>query len=604
MKKQMFSLFAVCLATIGSARTITVTTVADAYPTGPEGSLRAALAEATDGDIITFDSNIASETITVVAVDEKNADTSFLVNHAVTIKGPEGGITIASKWTGDINTADSRDYGARLFLVQGNVGQAVFDGIRFYHGNARQWGNHGGGKYSGGACGVEGPAKFQNCTFDTCAFTTGASSSNYNHGGGAICANADLEISNCVFTNCAVGDCNGFVGGAVYISSPDANTAVHLTIEDTDFLDCFSYRNGGALGVENNVASVSVKRTRFLRCYQDKGTGVYGGAVYVNNVQAGTPVLFEDCAFRENKLFLRTSDGNGGEHGGAIYAKHGRLILNRCEFYGNRARACGGAIAVRDGNSTVTAVNCTFNYNACGSHGGAADVRTGSYFVNCTFAGNRVWKVGDSTESASAYISGTCMMLNCCSVYCPNVNGWINKKATLNQMDTDRYVGFNGNPTKVNCLWGNDYIPVTKLGDESNVETASKLFTDYAYWESPMIRAYGDTEGVTLPNTTVVYPLITDNSKNPNQPRVVSIVKDGLLDGTGYLVKANADFSYIAYLADKGATWTDFYGTDDGTAQLITADQRGIAYYNGKTPIGAATYAESSPITGLLIIVR
>ena len=112
-----------------------------------------------------------------------------------------------------------------------------------------------------------------------------------------------------------------------------------------------------------------------------------------------------------------------------------------------------------------------------------------------------------------------------------------------------------------------------------------------------MIRAYGDTEGVTLPNTVVVYPPITDNPKNPNQPRVVGIVKGGMLDGTGYPVKANADFSYIAYSADNGATWTDFYGTDDGTAQLITADQRGIAYYKGKTPIGAATFAQAAGLT-------
>ena len=54
MKKLLVLATACAAAVVGFSKTITVTSTADTFPDAAEGSLRAALANAEDGDTITF----------------------------------------------------------------------------------------------------------------------------------------------------------------------------------------------------------------------------------------------------------------------------------------------------------------------------------------------------------------------------------------------------------------------------------------------------------------------------------------------------------------------------------------------------------------------
>lgn len=608
MKKLLVLATACAAAVVGFAKTITVTSTADEFPTKDgvldpaqltTGTLRWALANAEDGDTIDFDASLAGGTITVKGVCEVNPkqDASMLVNKGVTIVGPVGGITIDSNYKNG-----GQDDGGRLFNVPAGIASKVtFSGIRFYRGNGRGWGAAGNKNFPGGACYVGSPVKFVNCVFDECrnalpAFTkTGV-----DNGGGAILAAADLELDGCSFLGCGL-NAGGNWGGAIMLAG-DPSSPLVFAAKDTSFTDCYGYAYGGAMWIHTGVSSATFDSCSFVRC-AIRANDMRGGAIYADPA-AGTKVRFDDCVFRENSLY------NQG-WGGAIFGTRGKWVFNRCEFYRNMGAQCGGAIALREGANgepECIAVNCTFCQNWCGNHGGAADVRNGSYFVNCTFAGNRVTNPSGSTASPSIYIASTCKLLNCCSVYAFNCNGWLsNSKDT--PVPTGNFNGFDGGArTLVNCLTS-DYMPVLDLDNEEQLRNMSSLFTGYEYWEYPLpncnpcaTNGTGNTIGYWKPeNKKVTTPTITDDQKHPELPRVCGIMKGGLLDGMGYPVKANADFSYIAYSADNGATWTAFYGTDDGTAQLITADQRGVPYRKGKTPIGAATVESAA---GSFIFIR
>jgi hypothetical protein len=81
--------------------------------------------------------------------------------------------------------------------------------------------------------------------------------------------------------------------------------------------------------------------------------------------------------------------------------------------------------------------------------------------------------------------------------------------------------------------------------------------------------------------------------------RVIEIAKEGPLDGTGYYVKHSEDWADIIYSKD-GSKWTTLLGSNDKATIPLTADQRGVAYKNGKPPIGAATF--EPPLAFMILI--
>ena len=110
----LLSTFALALPAL--AATLTVTSTDDTSPTATAGSLRAALANAADGDTITFDSSIAGQTITIAGTLAAAADTSLVIDgKALTIAGPQGGITINGGW--NYTESEESNAGSRIFLV-------------------------------------------------------------------------------------------------------------------------------------------------------------------------------------------------------------------------------------------------------------------------------------------------------------------------------------------------------------------------------------------------------------------------------------------------------------------------------------------------------
>lgn len=581
-KKSILFILAACASACFS-KTITVTTVEDSYPVGPDGSLRAALAAADGGDTITFSDSLKGRTIAMVSVNAAGDDTSLVIDKPVTIDG--NGVIIDGGWNGVAKS----DAGGRIFLVPESVGKVTIRNLTMQNGHGRGWNNAGNRYFQGGAMCALSPVRFENCSFirngsgDQTAFAP------TERGGGAIYAQADIELQSCtLLTNCIPCGSSSY-GGAIYMAA--GSLEARKCVFDANYSESFC----GAVYAGPDAASVLFEDCNAGHSYCAGGNGVHGGFMWTKISKGeGKFVRFARCTFRDN--YLR----NSGGHGGVLYAEGtAPVTITDCEFADNRAHTGG---SVRSHGQPTVYLNCTFTGGGMtgDTWGPAIDLRDLSYVINCTFGGNVFLNNQNSSGGSATASGGSVTYLNCVFAYnYRNVGDGV-ADAVKTNVDIGK---FSGGWTLVNTI-GNgkcadgatDVVYASSLDD---VESASKLFADYRMVDTVKIYA----SDVKLKGE-FVFPAFAADPKGKYRSRVFAPVKDGLLDGSGYPVKVNADYTHICYSPDGGRTWTDLYkngAPDDSTLALVAADQRGVAYYRGRTPIGAAT---PDPVAGTMITIR
>ena len=578
IKRAILTLVVSCVSTLVVAKTITVTSTADTFPEAAAGSLRAALAAAEDGDTITFDASLAGKTITTADSNTKSQDTSLVVDKAVTIVGPEGGITIDG---GAVK--NSNDVGSRIFLVPAGVqGEVVLRNLELVHGHARNWNSLGGAFIYGGAVCAYSPVWIDKCDIHDCysrfqpsgqgqiiawgpvLYTETAVritdtviednmhvSGSYSYGGALLVNGGSLTMKNVV----ARRNTTGSWGGGLLFATADSA----LRLEDCQIEECSANNDAGAIRIITKAG----------------GNG------------ADVDRVFKRCSFR--RCF--TTSGNGG----AILCDEnvsGRCIFDGCEFDDCNA-GWGGAIRLNSPYGVF--INCTFRLCNGNEWGPALDLRGGASIVNCTFVGCFDTKNANDTSAAVFICGGYVNILN--SVGAFNYYKALNDPAVDD--DAHKYGGtrYIFNSVINAAVWG-----------ARDTKTA-----DFDCFKTPVFSGEIETiSSIRIRNVpqslarACDIPTWDPDPKGRYASKVIGIVKDGLLDGTGWPVKVNADYTHICYSADGGVTWTDLYknGTpDDSTLALIASDQRGVPYKNGIPPIGAATYAGASSI-GLIIVVR
>lgn len=155
--------------------------------------------------------------------------------------------------------------------------------------------------------------------------------SDYPHTGAAILVRGGT-VTNCVFYNCR---------------TPSENAA----IKDTDNLQI---ENCGAVML---IGEATVADSFFTNCFSQAGSGANGG--------------------------------------GAIQVNRGHGVIRNCDFYGNTARASGGAIHVPTARGATAEIwNCTFRNNqgsGYNGYGGAVSGGgAGTVLYNCLVEGNYV----------------------------------------------------------------------------------------------------------------------------------------------------------------------------------------------------------------------
>lgn len=575
MKNAIAFLASVCAMGSCFAATITVTSTADDYPTAPEGSLRAALAAAQDGDTITFAPELAGQTIAIVGVGTAKADTSLVIGKAVTIEG--NGVIVDGGWNG----VSKSDAGARIFLVPADVGSVTIRNLTMQNGHGRGWNGGSGWGFSnqyfqGGAMCALSPVRFENCTFIHNAAADETAHAPGIRGGGAIYAETDVEICGCFFERNTIPSGSTSYGGAIFMVNG------MLTIDNTAFDDDYSSSyGGGAIALSNG--GLTIVNTVFDGVHSSNS----GGVIFV--LGSSSPMLIKDSVFRNTYC--------SSENGGAIYVKNSGkaqyLTLVNCEF-SNISSGSNGGIARIEDNAQLRAINCSFVNSSAVNWGSSFDIRNIGYFVNCTFTGAMDCGGQGTSQNGGVVLFGGSGFLNCVEV--GNV-----LHAKTSDFVTNRGIArynTSSSPTYYRCIANGLQVDRATPLDLA----ADSIFAD-PFETRNTIQHCGGTQTLYQ---DFDFPVLAADPENVYRSRVVAPAKGGILDGTGYPVKTNDDYSHVCFSMDDGNTWTDLYkdaSADDSSLKLIAADQRGVPYAGGKTPIGAATVAGESSKPGLMFYV-
>ncbi|WP_071517079.1 calcium-binding protein [Geitlerinema sp. PCC 9228] len=339
------------------------------------GSLREAIASASAGDTILFDSSLSNATI--------SPDSQLEIDKDLTINGENApGLTL----DGQENT--------RLFHLQSN-NHLTLNHLTLSNGYTDEKGgailteqqstltvknsefhNHTAG--SGGAIfsGYRSTATITNSLFDGNDSTSGDA----ERSGGAIASASDGEITvlGSEFTNNS-----GINGGAINV------VHTNLVVENSTFQNNQSTANGS-----------------------NAETRGYGGAIYTDGASpndGGTTagnIIIRNSHFENN-----TGEGQGGGAFLFVYDDDEMLVENST-FTGNeiaespRGDALGGGL--RAGNGKLTIRQTTFAENISGSQGGGLWIgeTTPTTIVNSTFSANQA----KSSDGSSGL--GGAMMVN------------------------------------------------------------------------------------------------------------------------------------------------------------------------------------------------
>ncbi|MEG4264202.1 DUF4347 domain-containing protein, partial [Microcoleus sp. POL1_C1] len=398
----------------GDLATIVVANNSDSGP----GSLRAAIATAVAGDIITFAPGLASQTITLTS-----GQLDIPAGKNITIDGAAApGLTISGNNASraffvNANVATATNFAVKNLIITngkttdrgGAIGTTdevnlTVENVQFNNNVADQ----GGGAIFG---------NFNNTLTVTNSKFNGnvATSANDERGAGAI---GFLSFKTFTVTNSDFTNNKGINGGAInslqgkltidnsrFIGN-DTTAAVYATGQNNPFLRGF----GGAVYTDRasnpSEASGTIKITNSV--FQDnKGRGEGGAAYLFTGSQ--DKVILEKSTFQNNEILGLPNGGNPG-NGGAVTilsdSTNQGLTIANTTFAGNKAGNQGGGLWMRNAPTTIT--NSTFSGNstayAAGDFnklGGAMTLGAPTTILNTTIADNSAGWVGGGIFAAA-----------------------------------------------------------------------------------------------------------------------------------------------------------------------------------------------------------
>lgn len=287
------------------AAVLTVTSTANSGT----GSLREAVASATDGDTITFDPAILPATIAITS--------PIIIDNDLRIEGP--GDTLLTLDAGGVSG------NTRIFEIGVNASVSL-SGLTLYNGWLQ---SDGGGIYNEGTLTINHSTLFQNYAF--------------NGRGGAIFNLGTLTINHSIVST------NGSLyggGGGIYSEGM-------VTINNSTFIgNEASFAEGGGIYGEFETTLIITNSTFF------GNSAEYGGAIF----NSGSSLLtLDNNTFSGNSAIL---------FAGGIYNVGSTLTIRNNTFYANTAPVGGG---IYNFFATSSVINTLFGNSACiglptGSH--------------------------------------------------------------------------------------------------------------------------------------------------------------------------------------------------------------------------------------------
>ncbi|MBN1218620.1 MAG: hypothetical protein JXM69_06820 [Anaerolineae bacterium] len=335
-----------------------VTNASDSDP----GSLRQAIADASDGDTITFNGDYTIYLNSTLVIDKRlTIDGS---GHAVTVSGDSGG-------------DGSPD--VRVFYIQ-NTAIATLTHLSIVSGTA----DYGGGIYnnygtltiisstlSGNSASGQGGGIYNNGTLTV---ISGIFSGNSTSGqGGGIYHNMDmLTVISSTFSGNSSDD-----GGGIY------NYAGTVSVQNSTLSGNSANWWGGGISVWGGTLTV-ISSTLSGNLASDQGGGIYtfniGDTVSVQNSTLSGNLAFDGGGIYHEggtlTVISSTLSGNSADYGGGIEIAGGTVNVQNSTLSGNSATGTtdwygGGAIDQWEGISLI--INSTIVSNTAAYSGGGRD---------------------------------------------------------------------------------------------------------------------------------------------------------------------------------------------------------------------------------------
>ncbi len=361
------------------------------------GSLRAAIAQAGNGDTIQFNLAAGSRTITLTSgellidpgknliidgaaapgltLSGNNASRIFHLNsnavQSLTVKN----MILANAYTNEFGGAIKTEY----------RGVLVVDNVQFNSNVA----DRGGGAIFGS---FEGNVTVTNSQFTGNRATAG----NDERGAGAISfyGTGNLTVQGSTFTNNlginggAINSLNGtlLVENSTFVGN-DVSAATVATGQANPTLRGY----GGAIYTDRANNATTIRNSLF----ENNTARAGGGALYLFNDPEDT-VTIDTTILRGNKAIGLT--GGEGGNGGAIDQVRnglgsGSLMMTNSSLINNQANAQGGGLWVNQTNSSI--VNTTFAGNSAPNNfGGAITTYSPLTLTNSTLANNSATYAG------------------------------------------------------------------------------------------------------------------------------------------------------------------------------------------------------------------
>ena len=332
--------------TTPSERVWLVTTTEDSASVS--GSLRYALARASDGDVVRFADSLNGQRITL-------ASGPLVVGKSVTIDASSlaNGLTI---------DADGK---SRVFTVHSAVGKSTVElkGLTIT-GGSTSGSEVGGGVYNQG----------ENLTLTDCVVVGNASSS---YGGGVYNSGTITIVGGSIADNEVRADTWNTGGGGMYSVGYATLSGVELSNNRAEGIND---AQGGGVYARGSFVATDCKFTgnKTLGQYS-----VWGGGLFIYDESEAT---ISDSVFTSNVSEHTVESWN--VRGGAICSR-GITTIEGCEFTGNSLigqHAYGGAIDNYDG--TLTVKGSTFENNTTGEKSSSAGGAILSRYGSLTLEGN------------------------------------------------------------------------------------------------------------------------------------------------------------------------------------------------------------------------
>src|SRR5580765_1539425 len=325
--RRSFYLLAITCALLGlptvQGATITVTNNGDRGP----GSLRQALADAHNEDIISFDPSLNGQTITLTSGE-------LVVNRILSINGP-----------GPSSLAIDANHASRVFHVTSGASVGI-SGLSIINGSAS--GLYGGGIYNDHAL-----LDVINCTLsgNSANASNGAGGGIYND---ASYGTATLWVSHCTLSgNSAV---NGYGGG---ICNEGYNGSATLTVLNST-VSRNSAASGGGISSEGFLVGTST--LDILNSTLSGNSATFGGGIYARSATSSSATVHVLSSTLSDNSAIASSGGGGIYNDGAI-AQLANTVFNASSIF--RASGMIGSLGYNlcsdDGSGLLTATGDQIN---------------------------------------------------------------------------------------------------------------------------------------------------------------------------------------------------------------------------------------------------